>query len=147
MAKNSTLDAEIKSRIDSFASELAELVRRAALESVQSALGGATAEAAPRRGGRRKAARRAGRGRRAAKPVAASSRGKRGPGRPANPAVASMMPEVLTFVKGNDGAGISDIAKALRKKATQIKPVLVKLLGEKKLKKSGQKRGTKYHAR
>ncbi len=50
-------------------------------------------------------------------------------------------------MKAKDCQVVSDIAKALRVNVERVKPVMVKLLAGKQIKKTGQKRGTKYHVR
>ena len=138
MAK-STLEADIRSRIASLATELSTMIRQEAMASVEAALGGNGS--APARRGRRR-----GPGR----PKASARRksgGGRGPGRPPSAAAAELAPKVLAQVKAKDGQGVSDIAKALRVNVESVKPVMAKLLAGKQVKKTGQKRGTKYHAR
>jgi len=138
MAK-STLEADIRARIASLATELASMIREEAMASVAAALGGNGAAPA-RRGG----ARRRGRGR----PQGSSTKKARGRrGRPPSAANAALAPKVLAQVKAKDGQGVSDIAKALKVNVERVKPVMAKLLANKQVKKSGQKRGTKYHAR
>ncbi len=137
MAK-SNLEAEIRSRIQSLATELAGMIRQGALESVQAALGGNGAAPARRGPGRPR-----GRGR----PKASGAKRARGPGRPPSAATAELAPKVLTQVKAKDGQGVTAIAKALRVNVERVKPVMAKLLAAKQVKKTGQKRGTKYHAR
>ena len=121
MAKN-TLEADIRSRIASLATELSSMIRQEAMASVEAALGGNGS--APARRGRR-----------------------RGPGRPPSAAAAELAPKVLAQVKAKAGQGVSDIAKALKVNVERVKPVMAKLLAGKQVKKTGQKRGTKYHAR
>jgi hypothetical protein len=133
MAK-SALQSEIRSRIDAFAAELTSMVRQAAFESLQSALGAnggaGPMTAAATTGGRR--GRRKGAGR----------RGARAAGN-----VEAMASKVLTHLQSNDGQGVSEIARALGTSSDAVKPAITKLLEEKKLRKSGQRRGTRYHAR
>jgi len=137
MAK-STLETEIRSRIESLATELAGMIRQGALESVQAALGGNGAAPARRGPGRPR-----GRGR----PKGSGARKARGRGRPLSAATEALVPKVLAQVKATEGQGVSDIAKALRVNVERVKPVMAKLLAAKQVKKTGQKRGTKYHAR
>ncbi len=138
MAK-STLEAGIRNRIEALAAELTGLVRQEAIASIQAALGG-NGTARGRRGpGRR---RRPGRPKGSARRKAGA---RRGPGRPPNAATEALVPKVLAQVKAKDGQGVSDIAKALRVNVDRVKPVMVKLLAARQVKKSGQKRGTKYH--
>jgi hypothetical protein len=140
MAK-SNLEADIRTRIAALATELSSMIRREAMASVEAALGG-NGSAPARRG----PARRRGPGR----PKGSGRRqagARRGPGRPPSAATEALAPKVLAQVKAKDGQGVSDIAKALRVNVERVKPVMAKLLAGKQVKKSGQKRGTKYHAR
>ena len=132
----SGLESEIQSRIETLATELANLVRKEAMASIQAALGGNGSTTRRRGPGRPKGSMRKKR------------RGR--PGRPARPpsaATEALVPRVLAHVKANDGAGVSDIAKALKKSSDAVKPAVARLLAEKKLRKTGQRRGTKYHVR
>lgn len=135
MAKT-TLEVEIRTRIEALAAELSGLVRQEAMASIEAALGGNGAATRRRGPGRPKGSGRKKTG--------------RGPGRPAKPpsaATEALTPKVLAHIKSNDGAGVTDIAKALRKSSDAIKPAVAKLLAEKKLRKTGRRRGTKYHVR
>ncbi len=134
----SALEAEIQSRIQSLATELASLIRQEAMASVQAALGGP--DTAPARRGPR---RRRGPGR----PKGSGAKKARGRGRPPSAATEALTPKVLAQVKAKAGQGVSDIAKALKVSVDRVKPVMAKLLAGKQVKKTGQKRGTKYHAR
>jgi hypothetical protein len=153
----STLNSQINSSIQSFVAELTELVRSAALESVQSALGGG--------GGGSVSGVRRGPGRPKGSGV------RRGPGRPkgssaANSAavpapkparrakgerrssedVDATAAKLLAYIKANDGKRIDEIAKAMSVHTSDLKLPAQKLLAAKSVKTSGQKRGTKYHA-
>ena len=134
MAKSS-LNSEIRNRIDAFAEELAGLVRQAAFESLHEALGADGGQIGRRRPGRPKGTRR----------KTGARRGR--PGRPPSAATEALTPKVLAHVKANDGASVSEIASALKKQSAAVKPAIARLLAEKKLRKTGQRRGTKYHAR
>ncbi len=137
MAKNA-LEAEIRSRLEVFATELAGTIRQAALESVEGALGGADAAPARRPRGRPRGSttrRKPGR-----KPAVVRER---------SPSVSaeSLAPRVLAHVKGNPGQGVTEIASALGARSDAVKPVLAALLAAKEIRKTGQRRGTKYHLR
>lgn len=143
---NTGTDSAIRTRIDSFLSELSGLVRKAAMESVEELLsGGAT----PRR--------RRGPGR-------PKGSGRRGPGRPPNaarpgrPARASkrirrsaadlekIAVRVLAYVRSNAGQRLEQIGKALEVETAVLKRPVANLLAAKKLRTTGQKRGTMYFA-
>ncbi len=137
----SNLEAEIRNRIQELAIELSGLIRQSAMASVEAALGGnGSAPARNGPGRRRGPGRPKGSGRK-------KSGARRGPGRPPNAATAELAPKVLAQVKAKDGQGVSDIAKALRMNVERVKPAMAKLLAGKLVKKTGQKRGTKYYAR
>ncbi|MFN0006697.1 MAG: hypothetical protein ACKVXR_02225 [Planctomycetota bacterium] len=127
---NSTLDQEIQSRIQSFLTELSALVKKSALESVQTALAGG-----------------------------ASTNGRRGPGRPrkigssaragkrakrSSEQVDAMAARVLAQVRSKQGQRLEQISKAMKLPSKELKLPVAKLLAAKKLKTKGQKRGTQY---
>ena len=60
--------------------------------------------------------------------------------------VESTAASVLAHVKANPGQGVTEIAAALRLSTKDLQLPILKLLGEKKLKTKGQRRGTKYFA-
>jgi hypothetical protein len=133
---NKSTDQSIRTRIDSFLSELSGLVRRSALAAVQEALG----EGARRRRGPRRT----------------RGPGKRGPDRPmkvGRPAgggkrsseqVDAMAARVLAQVRSNQGQGLEEIGRAMKLPTKGLKLPIAKLLARKKLKTKGQKRGTRY---
>jgi hypothetical protein len=151
---------EIKNRVDAFVDELSALVRRAALEAVEQALGskgGAPAAAPARKPGRpRKVV--------AAAPAPAAEE-KKAPGRPrgrpakAAPAAAAkrragekrspvllaqVTEQVNNHVKSNPGQGVEQIAKALGTSTKELTLPIRKLLSDKKITSKGQKRATRY---
>ncbi|MCK6449179.1 MAG: DNA-binding protein [Planctomycetes bacterium] len=134
-----TLDQQIRSRIEAFVDELATLVRNSALESIQNALG-----AAP--------ARKPGRPRAAVAPAAGAAIRRRAPrrgrGEKRSPAeLDALAAKFLSYVKANPGNSIERIGKAIEIDTKELKLPVSKLLDEKKLKTTGQRRGTKYFAR
>ena len=130
----SNLESEIRSRIESLAAEIAGMVRQEAMASITAAFGGPDTRrrgpGGPKGSGRKKAGRPRGR-----------------PAKAPSAATLSLAPTVLAHIKANDGAGVTDIAKALKKSSDVIKPVVARLLADKKVRKTGRRRGTKYHAR
>jgi hypothetical protein len=130
MAKSS-LDHELRSKIDAFLGELSTLVKRSALDSVHAALGNGVAPA--RRG--------PGRPRGTAK---ASSRASSAGGKRTSEQVDATAARIATFVRANPGARLEQIASGLNTSSKELKLPVIKLLGAKTLKKTGQKRGTKY---
>ncbi len=124
----SAIETQIKERITAFVSELDLLVRRSTLEALRGVLENSGAPA--RRG------RPAGSGRGPGRP--------RGSGRGGNVEDASA--KVLAHVQTNDGQGISAIADAVGLDLKLAKKAAGQLLAAGQLAKSGQKRGTVYHA-
>jgi hypothetical protein len=116
---------QIRNRIESFVQELSELVRRAALESVSSALGGST----PTRGGggrATRAARRMGGGKRSAEEL------------------QSMTSSVIEYLSKNPGRGVEDIGRELEVGSKELVLPIRKLVAAGQLTTEGQKRATKY---
>jgi hypothetical protein len=133
----SILDAEIRSKIDSFLAEVSSMIKQAALESVQTALGDGAAPA--RRGpGRPRLKISAG------KPAKRTMmrRGKR-----TSADVEATAERIATFVRSNPGSRLEAIASGLGTSSTELKLPVIKLLSAKTLTKKGQKRGTMYFAR
>jgi len=112
-------------RIGEFVKELELLVRKNLLDSLRGALEGASAPA--------RRARRA-----------------KTPGRPRGSArgisVEDAAAKILAHVRANDGQGIGEIAAATGVPLKVAKKAALQLVASGALKKSGQKRGTKYHA-
>lgn len=131
MAK-SNLDAQIRDRIEAFVDEVADLVRRAALDSVKEALEGPGSSPRPRgprrkKGGARKKAGSARRGRRSSADVGA------------------MGDTVASYVRANPGQTVTEIGVALGLGSKELRLPLTKLIEEKRLRTTGQRRGTRYH--
>lgn len=135
-----SLDDRIRARVEQFASELAELIRESAMETVSVALAGA--RPSPGRGGRRGAAaaavRGAGRGR-------AASREK-GAKRPPDE-IERLTGRLLDYVKGNPGQRIEQIADGMGTSTKELNLPAKKLIAGKQLRTKGQKRATQYFAR
>jgi hypothetical protein len=151
----SKLDEEIKARTERFAEDLAELVKRAALESISNALSGADEgrSSAGRRaasaGGRRAAASgRASVGRRGASSASGGvSRGrKKGQKRSAED-LESLTEALYGEIKREAGRGIEAISAAMGVSSKELTLPVRKLLGQKRLKTKGEKRATKYYAK
>ena len=129
----STLETDIRSRIESLAAELAGMIRQAALESVREALGSDGTAPARRGPGR---PRESGRG---------NARGRRG--RPSVADTDALATKVLAHIKANPGQRVSEIAAALGRQSDEMKPVVAVLLAAKEIRKTGKRRGSKYHRR
>jgi hypothetical protein len=145
------IQSEITARINAFTNELEALVRSAALDAVRKALGNGPSPAA-------------------ARPASAP---RRGPGRPRKTAVAPAAPAqaatagklptkpkkggkrtpeqlakideaIRGYVKTSPGKGVEAMAKSLGLPSKDLKGRISLLVDAKKLKKTGQKRATKY---
>ena len=145
--------SEITARIEQFTKELEALVRSAALDAVRQALGSgpttiprtAQPSSAPRRG--------PGRPRKiAAAPVAAPAaapaaklapRPKKG-GKRTPEQLAKTDEAIRGFVKTHPGTGVELMAKTLGVPSKDLKLRIKLLVTGKKLRKTGQKRATKY---
>ena len=136
-----SLDTEIQSRIQSFLGELSVLVRKSALEAVQDALAGGGAAPMRRGPGRPRGSgkRGPGRPRRAGRPARAGKRAKR-----SSEAVEAMAARVLAQIRSKQGQRLEEIGKAMKMPTKGLKLPTQKLLGAKKVKTKGAKRGTKY---
>jgi hypothetical protein len=126
-----TVENEIQKKIETFVKELDLLIRKSTLEALRNVLeaGGTSAPARGRaRAPRAPAARPARRGRRPAAAVAAASE------------------TIAAHVRANDGQSVSEIASATRTALPVAKKALASLVRSGTVKKTGQKRGTRYHA-
>ena len=133
MAKSDN-DARIRACVDSFVEQLSALVRQAALQSVQEALVAAGAPAPARRGRPRK------------KATAPARRASKKRGRRSSAAVSKTTDAALTFVKANPNCSVGEIGAGLGLTTKDLRLPLMKLLADGKLRTTGQKRGTRYHA-
>lgn len=127
---------QIESKVQAFVQELSGLVRIAALEAVAAALGERAAGTARRgrpKGSKNKATRMAPR---------ASRGGKRAKRTPEQ--VEQMGARVVDHVKKNPGQGVEGIAKALKVPSKELQLPIIRMLAAKKLRTTGQRRGTKY---
>ena len=135
--KPSPLDREIRSRIDTLLTDISALVKRSALDAVNSALGGAAtpSAAAPQRGPGR-----------ARKDVSApkAARGKRV--KRTSEDVQATATAFLAYVKANQGQRLEEIAKGLGVPTKDLKLPVIKLLEARAVRTEGQKRGTRYFA-
>jgi len=161
------IDDEIRARIESFAGSLTTLVRQAALEAVQSAMGGAAvgapAPAVAKRGrGRPKmvaapAAKAPVKVAVAAKPAQAAPAAKgplskkaaapkRAPGEKRDPKeLAKLVDRLAEYIKANPGKRMEAIGKALGTPTKDLTLPVRKLLSAKKLRTQGEKRATEYY--
>lgn len=122
--------------MNAFVEELSTLVRRAALESVQEALG--TGAALSRRGSTRTVKRRK-KATRAGRPA-----GRKG-GRRSSESVAATAEAIVRHVRSNPDQNVTEIGDALGLSSKDLRLPILKLVKEKQLRKTGKRRGTRYH--
>lgn len=137
---NSTAIQEIRDRIEDFLAGLEELVTRAALESVQqalgsAALGGVSRDSAPTL---------ASKGNRA---VAPSAGGKAKRGKRTGEEVDALADKLLKYIAKHPGQRMEQISAGMNMSSKELTLPLQKLKNEKRLKTKGQKRATEYSAR
>ena len=167
-------DDELRSQTEAFATDLVDLVRRAALESVSAALGGANLatpfKVAAKRG--------PGRPRKVAAPIArtpapatklpAVVKASKAPAKAAPPSkpatrkvavpkratgekrppaeLAKLTEKLGEYIKGHPGLRMEAIGKALGAPTKELNLPMKKLLAAKKVRSEGQKRATEYFA-
>jgi len=125
------IDDRIRGMVETFAGELAALIRESAFETVRAALGdgGGGGGGRGRRGGSVAALR-------------SSSRSK-GAKRPPQE-IAKLVGKLRDYVKAHPGERIEQIAKGMGVSTRELNLPAKKLLAEKVLKTRGEKRATKY---
>ncbi len=138
---NTHIDQQIRDRINTFVEQLSSLVRQAAVEAVRTALTGGAPAAAPARRGPGRPRKNA-----AAAPAAPKApkarKGKRAKASSAD--VAAAAAKVVEYLAKNPGQSLEQIGKGLNTPTANLKLPIKQLLGDKKLKTTGQRRGTKY---
>ncbi len=132
----STLDNEIRSRVESFVADISSLIRQAAVDAAVNALrgqgGGVVGYTGAKRG---------------PKPgMAAARRAAAGGGRirRTEAQIQQTMSKVLSFIESNAGSRSEEIRASLNLTAPQTADSLKRLLSEKSIKSKGQRRGTTY---
>ncbi|HVJ15129.1 MAG TPA: DNA-binding protein [Polyangiaceae bacterium] len=140
----STVNDQIRERVEAFAEELTELIRAAAMETVASALGeGAVGGGRGRGRGRRAAAAVAVRvGRRGARAASREKGAKRPPQE-----IEKLTAKLGDYVKSNPGQRIEQIAKGMGTSTKELNLPVKKLIATKAIKTRGQKRATQYFPR
>ncbi|MBI5362011.1 MAG: hypothetical protein HZA53_02455 [Planctomycetes bacterium] len=133
MVKNYQSNDEIQALLANFTNELTTLVRRSTLQQLQSVLGGSTmtSTAAPTMTRKVKIVRMG----------KSSSGGKR-----TTEQVAQFGATLLDFVMKNPGQRGEQIAQALKTDVKTMRLPMLRLIGEKKIKTKGQRRGMTYFA-
>lgn len=137
MAKTD-IDSKIRGLVDSFAGDLASLIRESAMDTVRDALGGVVPSG--RRG--------AGRGRPAAvaaSPAGVARRGAlpKGAKRPPDE-IVKLTAQLGEYIKAHKGERIEQIAKGMNVSTRELNLPVKKLLATKAIKTKGQKRATQY---
>ena len=134
----------IRDRIEQFTSELEALVRHAAVESVTNALGGGTS-VRTQVASAFKAAPKAAAAPTSASPTSTKLSFKRGKGGKRTPEqLAQIDASVLEYVKANPGNGVEHMAKTMGVASKDVASRVLLLIQGKKIRKTGQKRATKY---
>jgi len=135
MARNANSNTEIQALVDSFAGQLALLVRRTALEQVHAALGSMDSGTGAART-RRVTVVRLGKAKRSG-----GRAGRRSPEE-----VEAMANSLFDYVKKNPGQRGEQIAAALGTDVGTMRKPMQFLLAKKKVKTKGQRRGMTYTA-
>ncbi len=135
------IDTQIRNRIDSFLKEIGDLVRQSALAAVQDALGGGGS------GARRAAAPMATPGAAAAKPARAAKRTtkKRGRSNVDYDALRSAIQSLLS--NAHDGMRMEQLVEATHHDSYVLRKPVNEMLASGQIRKTGEKRGTKYFGR
>jgi hypothetical protein len=126
------IDGKIRGLVEAFASDLTELIRESAFDTVRAALG----DAAPS-GRRSSKAAPAGVTRRALPKGA-----KRDPGE-----IAKLTTRLLEYVKAHKGERVEQIAKGMGVSTRELNLPVKKLIASKAIRTKGHKRATQYFPR
>ncbi len=118
MPQNS-IEARIQERLQAFVKELDLLVRRGTLDSLRDVLGEGRPARAPRPRGRRR-------------------------GKPSGSPVDGFTPRIAAHIRSNPGQTVGQIAQALGARASALKKAIKDMLAGKQVRKTGQRRGTRY---
>ena len=160
----SDIDNEIRGLVEQFVEDMTQLLKVSALEAVRDALGetgAATGKRATKRRAtkkrstkrratkkrttKRRATKKRSTTKRATKARGAKKTGRRGrPRRQSDAVLERLSQRVTDHVKKNPGARLEEISKALKTPSKDLKRPVSDLLEGKKLRKTGEKRGTKY---
>lgn len=123
------INRQIEQRIQAFAQELNQLVRQAALEAVQDALGAGQRVARPS----------------PARPGAKAPRARRGAGgRRSSQQMERMMRSVRDQVAANPGIRMEQLSDAVGASTAELRLPVTKLLQQGAIRKKGEKRATEY---
>lgn len=152
------IDSEIQGLVEQFVEDMSKLLKLSALEAVRDALGDATGTAPTRRTTKRRSTKRRATKKRSTKKRATKKRstkaagakktGRRGrPRRQSDAVLERLSKRVTDHVKKNPGSRLEEISKALKTPSKDLKRPVSDLLESKALRKTGEKRGTKYFAK
>ncbi len=134
---------DIRSLVENFATELSQVVRRAALEEVHANLSVVLGEGVPTH-------RASGRPRKARTNTIASTVGPKRRGRPGKftpEQVDQLGSTILGHLKRDPGARSEQLTALMKMDAPTLRIPLAALLKSRKIKVKGQRRGTRYFAR
>ncbi len=130
----SSVESDIRSRVEAFVEELTAMIRASALDLVNEALG---------EGGSRPGRRSAGR-----RPAAPAPSARRVKGAKRDPKMLAALTDRLgDYIKKKPGQRIEQIGKALGTPTKDLALPVKKLLAAKKISTKGQKRATTYFGR
>ena len=122
----------IREKIDLFVSEINAVVRQAAVEAVQDALGGGTASSQGRGSGRGRSA-SSGSRRRSGKRVRRSAAD-----------LEMLTKKIVSFVAANPGGRLGDVAKGLGEETKDVRRPAFQLVEDGALRTEGERGGTRY---
>ncbi len=135
----SDIDQQINQRIQTFVTELSSLVRAAAMDAVQAALGGKAAPVATRRG--------PGRPKKDAPAAAPAPKAKAGSRVRRTPEqIEAIVASLLAYIKAHPGKRSEVIRKGLKLARPAMRDALDRLGDAKKIKMKGVKRAASYTA-
>lgn len=135
-------NAHIEQRIEDFVQELSGLIRSAALEAVETALGDRTpTQRAPRGGAKASSPATPSRKKATRKKASGGSRIRR-----SEEEIAALGEQFLEHVQSNPGQRLEEVGAAMGVPTSELKRPVSNLMDAKALRTEGQKRGTKYFA-
>jgi hypothetical protein len=140
---NSSVSDQVRARVESFVSELSDLIRRSAMDTVQQALAGGEVPRRGRRGSAGAVSRRATSS--VASPKAPRLRAKGAKRSPDE--LEELTGQLLTYIKGSPGQRIEQIADGMGTSTKELNLPAKKLLSTKAIKTKGHKRATQYFPR
>ena len=127
----------VRAALEAFVDDISSLIQQAALESVETALAGASSIPSRR-----------GRGPRAVAPASAPSAANRKKGAKRTPEeLEQLIKKLHGYIAKNPGQRIEQIASSLDISTKELNLPAKKLISEKKLTTKGQKRATTYFAK